>query len=335
MRYFFIFFIFLKRKLKLNKKKKFFKTFFKKNLNFFPLKFFSSKNIFYFLYKKRFFLIKYWKNFKKKFFHRFLKYTFKKFFILKFFRKFYKSKSAKYLIANQTLIPKKMYKFFKSKLNLKKFFFRRVLNIFLKKFNFIKIFFKRNIQTFTLFSIKNEGFKNFFFNFFRCSNLNFFFLFFFQLKHLTFKTSFFFNWSYCNHYIYNYGVFVNGSFLNNPSSLIKPWSITTLQINWSWLFFIQYFMFLKYYKIQKKRVLFLNWLFYIRRYIQFRTPKFKYPNWKNNIKRFSFSISVFLDVNFLQLVFFYIPIFSFKVSFFLNKYINIFTHRLYLWKFLN
>jgi len=307
-----LFFLYFLKFQKLNyifKKRLLKKKFFYANAVTFNLtNFFFFKKVTYLFFKKRYFLIKYWRNLKRKIFKTFLK-NFYKFFILNLFffknlttkfPKFHNFKHKYLSIFLNNIIKKNFFK--------KKYLHKYFYHIFLKKFNTLKKYFRSNISDISLFNIKKKNFKKFFKFFVKCNNINFFYIYFYQLKHLIFKTTFFFNWFTLIYFINNYGVYINGTLCQNNSFFINPNSIYTIQLNWSWFYYYYYVSWYKYYKIQKKRISHINWLFFFRKYIQKKNYK-TYPKWLYVNKTFKWLVPFFLEVSMFILTFFILPFF--------------------------
>lgn len=289
--------------------------------NFF---FFYKSNFIFF--KKRFLLIKYWKNLKRKLFKMFNKFFFKNFFFKNFFKNelFFKNFSTiKYSLLFLKFLKKKFF-FFK-----KKSFY----TIFLKKFNSLKKIFKYNISIVIGSSIKNSFYKQFFKIFIKINNINFFYLYFYQIKNIIFKATFFFHWHNLIQYIKIYGIFINGVLTNNLNFFINPNCLQTLQFTWSWSFYFYYILWYRYYKILRKKIKHVKWLFFFRKYVQNKNIKVL-PQWVVNNKYFLWRIPFFLEVNLTILTIFILPLYNVNLSFFFIKFVNVYHHRLYLWKYI-
>ena len=332
---YFMFFKKRKRFLKRRKKKKYFlKKFIRRRLFIFLRNFFFSKKIYFLKFKKRYFLLKYWRRLKRKFYRTFIKYSHKSFFFSRFFKRFEKLKFPWFRISKTHLWPFLVKKTLKKKFILKKRR-RSFSNIYLKKFNWIKTFLKRNLNQVKWFNVKSNLIKNFYSNFIKINNFNFFCMYFYQLKHLLNKTRFFFDWLSCFKYISKKGVYVNGVLCTNPSYFIVPSKVNTLQLGWSWFYYFNYIWAYKFFKKKKKKVSHLNWIFYMRKFVQRKTPKYIPSRWVRYVKKFRWITPKYLEVIFLSLTFFMLPTSFLRISLFMVRFINIFKHRLYLWKLVN
>ena len=317
----------------------------KKKKNFFLKK---KKNFSYYLiylaiylqqkqfcfFKKRLLLIKFWKNFFKKTLKLFYRKNFNHYF---FYLKFQYSKNLKkpnyFYIKNFFFL-----KFFYYKLtffiNLKKAKHKLLWNIYIRKFNILKKYFLLNLKQFFYIPMHLYQYKKIFLIFQFYSNINFFLLIFYQLKNIFFKICFFFNWHISLIYLKTKGLFLDGLHCHNYLYFCNPYKFLTYQLIWISSFFYIYCLWYTYYCWQCSQISKINWLYFFRRYIQYKTYRLFLPKWIYKLHNFYWFIPLFLEVSYLTLTFFLLPIYFSLFNIFISRYVNIYNHRLYLWKYI-
>lgn len=170
------------------KKKIFKKIFFSFNSFFFNFFYFN-----FFFFKKRLLLIKFFKRMDAYFFIKiFKKYT--------YHRNLNKIKKKIFL--------KKWFKFFFSK-------------IIIKKFNFLKKIFYKNVQKILKKKVNIVKYTLFFKNFLKYKNINFFFFLQFNLTNIIKYSYFFFHSFFLKKYITHLGIYINGCLHKNMNYLLS------------------------------------------------------------------------------------------------------------------
>ena len=290
------------------------------------------KKQFYF-FKKRYLLIKFWKNFFQKsvkvFFRRNLNY----FFTAQYMRRQNKLRKPWY-----RFISKIYYSIFLKKkiknLFFKSFFLKKTIwQIYLRKFNFLKKYFFSNINQYFYSNCNNSKFLKIFLNLKFFSNINFFLLHYFQLKNIFYKICFFFNWVSAIAYITHIGLFINGLKCQNILFFCNPLVFNTYQLVWSVSFYRFFIIWYNYYIWQRWQIPKINWLYFFRRYVQKKTYRYNLPKWIYKWRGFIWCISKLFEVSFISLSFFILPIYWNLVNSFFIRFLNIYNHRLYLWKY--
>lgn len=285
-------------------------------------------------FKKRLLLIKFWKTFIKKLLKLFFKKSFNYYFFY-FTYKFVKTfKKPNYIYLKKFIFLK----FFLNKLtsfcyfkNLKS---KILWNIYIRKFNVLKKYFFLNIRQFFFMILHLYKYKQIFLTFQFYSNINFFILIFYQLKNIFFKICFFFNWNISILYLKTRGLFISGIICLNYIYFCNPYFLLTYQLIWSNNFYYIYWLWYSYYNWQVMQLTKINWLYFFRRYIQYKTYRLFLPKWIFQLHNFYWFIPLFLEVSFITLTFFLLPIYFNLVNIFYSRYINLYNHRLYLWKYL-
>ena len=322
------------------KKKKF--TFKKKNF-FLKKKFFSYYHIYLFIYfkikqycffKKRLLLIKFWKNFFKKIIKLFYRKNFNHYFFYLKFNFNSKVKNPNFLYVKNHLFLKFFYYKLLFHLNFKKLKYKLLWNIYLRKFNNLKKYFLANLKQFFFIPIHLYQYKKIFLIFQFYSNINFFLLIFYQLKNIFFKICFFFNWHISLIYLKLKGIFLDGLYCCNYLYFCNPYKFITYQLIWVNKFFFIYCVWYNYYCWQVSQIAKINWLYFFRRYIQHKTYRLFLPKWIYKLHNFYWGIPLFLEVSFITLSFFLLPIYFNLFNTFFTRYFNIYNHRLYLWKYI-
>lgn len=224
----------------------------------------------------------------------------------------------------------------------KKFFLKSVGNflknkkpwytLLIKKFNFLKKILLKNFKQIFFFQISNNKVINFFKILKKTVNLNFFYLYYFRLINLPKISFFFISLHYFLKIFYDKGFFLNGQICQNYLYFFSFASLLVFQIVWSKYFL---FMYISQYNIWKrvfKKKKFFKWLYFFRKKVQQKTPKKKFPKFLQKLEVNSFFNTLNLETSFWLSIFYWLPYINLLTHFIIFKYINIYNHRLYLWK---
>ena len=221
----------------------------------------------------------------------------------------------------------------KKKIFLKKWFKFFFSKIIIKKFNFLKKIFYKNVQKILKKKVNIVKYTLFFKNFLKYKNINFFFFLQFNLTNIIKYSYFFFHSFFLKKYITHLGIYINGCLHKNMNYLLSYNNNYNVQFIWTFNFFYYYIFWYKFYFFLKSFFKKFQYLYYFRKYVQKKSFINKIPKWYKFLISFKWYIVYFLEISHFILSFSYIPI-NLYFYFFFFKYINIYNHRIYLWKYL-
>ena len=288
----------------------------------------------FFFFKKRLFLLKFFKNFKK----RSLKKKFLKNFIclnsLHPTSYFFKSQALESKFPSRwNLLNFKTNFFIKSHKVLKKVKKPWYLYVF-KKFSFLKKLLSKNFFQLVGVNFHKKLFLKLFSQSKNFSNLNFFYLWYFKIINLHQWCFLFFSTSHINYFIKKSLFFIEGCMCKNFLFSLPIFKLFTIQLTWSLYSLILFKSFSKKTKFVFKKKKFFRWLYFFRKKVQRQNPKKKFPRWLITTLNYKLFNLGHLETSFLTLSLCWIPHFSLPWKSFFLRYVNIYNHRLYLWKYI-
>ena len=143
---------------------------------------------------------------------------------------------------------------------------------------------------------------------------------------------FFFSFKYFLKIFCKKSLYINGVLCQNYFYFFSFLRLIIFQVVWSKYFFLsfknQYLVWIKLFKKKK----FFKWLYFFRRKIQKKIPKKTVPKWLYRLGLDSFKNSWNLESSFWILTFHWMPYINLLTNLIILKYVNIYNHRLYLWK---